>query len=113
MPEINQNRVARIRTLNDKLRCNSLGGRIVITAGLAALGPENVERVRKAVVAFNTFTESDDPYGEHDFGSVEIDGETFFWKIDYYDLKLEFGSEDPSDPDKTTRVLTIMRSEEY
>ena len=113
MPEMGQDRAAKIRALNDKLRCDGLGGRIVITAGLAALGPENVERVRKAVVAFNTFTENDDPYGEHDFGSLEIDGETFFWKIDYYDLELEFGSEDPSDPDKTTRVLTIMRSEEY
>ena len=113
MPGIDQDRVAIIRALNDKFRCYSSGGRIVITAGVAALGPENVARVCKEVAMFNTFSEDDDPYGEHDFGSLEIDGETFFWKIDYYDLELEFGSEDPSDPGKTTRVLTIMRSEEY
>jgi hypothetical protein len=49
----------------------------------------------------------------HDFGSIEIDGETYFWKIDYYDLAMQFGSESPEDPEQTTRVLTIMRADEY
>jgi hypothetical protein len=36
-----------------------------------------------------------------------------FWKIDSYDRNTEFGSPDPADPDVTTRVLTIMRADEY
>jgi Protein of unknown function (DUF3768) len=31
---------------------------------------------------FADFNENNDPYGEHDFGSFELAGETFFWKIE-------------------------------
>ena len=51
--------------------------------------------------------------GEHDFGSFTVGEEQLFWKIDYYDLSLEFGSNDPADPSQTKRVLTIMLAEEY
>ena len=67
----------------------------------------------RRVATFSELTADNDPHGEHDFGSFEIAGRKFFWKIDAYDAKMEFGSEDPSDPVKTTRVLTIMLAEEY
>jgi hypothetical protein len=38
---------------------------------------------------------------------------TFFLKIDYYDPSSQFGSEDPSDTGKTTRVLTLMLNTDY
>ncbi len=59
------------------------------------------------------FTPDNDPFGEHDFGAFEQNGERIVWKIDYYDLAMEFGSPDPADPYQTTRVLTIMLAGEY
>jgi uncharacterized protein DUF3768 len=67
------------------------------------------ERVR----SFEKFEEANDPHGEHDFGSFEYSGQTIFWKIDCYDMKLKWGSPDPADPSVTRRVLTILLAEEY
>ena len=65
------------------------------------------------VIAFDAFTADNDPHGEHNFGAFDYAGERIFWKIDYYDEALEFGLEDPADPARTTRVLTIMLALEY
>ena len=88
-------------------------GTLVITSGVAARGNDFIDRAVHAVREYSAFTEDNDPYGEHDFGSFEIDGENLFWKIDYYDRLLEWGTPDPADPDVTRRVLTILLSEEY
>ncbi|MGA2042548.1 MAG: DUF3768 domain-containing protein [Roseiarcus sp.] len=53
------------------------------------------------------------PAREHDFGSIDRDGERIFWKINRYDAVCKHGSEDPADPSQTTRVLAIMVVEEY
>ena len=52
---------------------------------------------------FSEFTPDNDPHGEHDFGSFTLVGREFFWKIDYHDRGMIHGSEDPTDPEKTTR----------
>lgn len=103
----------RIQVLNDFFRGTFLGGKVVITAGVAALPLDVKARVLLQVQSFAAFNADNDPYSEHDFGSLEVAGEKFFWKIDYYDLLCEFGSEDPAAPEKTTRVLTIMLAAEY
>ena len=56
------------------------------------------------------FTEADAV--ERDRGNFDFEGTTVYFKIDYYDAALEYGSEDPSDASKTRRVLTIMIRED-
>jgi hypothetical protein len=102
-----------IARLNDAFRKTFVGGKVVATAGVATLPEETRERVLSAVRAFSEFTQDNDPHGEHDFGALEILGESYFWKIDYFDAALEFGSENPADTSVTTRVLTIMLASEY
>jgi hypothetical protein len=71
--DIRLDKTAKIRQLNDALRRTGTGGRIVITRGIQALPPEKVRKILFAVKTYDAFTEDNDPYKEHDFGSNEID----------------------------------------
>jgi hypothetical protein len=103
----------RIRVLNDNFRSTFIGGQVVMTQAVGELPVDTKARVLLAVQSFDKFTADNDPHREHDFGSFEIEGESYFFKIDYYALDMDGGSEDPADPEKTTRVLTVMRAEDY
>jgi hypothetical protein len=106
---------SRIRVINDAVRFAGPAGpgQWVITAGVSERGPEFAILAMRAAQSFDNFTPDNDPYGEHDFGSFNLAGETLFWKIDHYDQNLEFGSPDPGDPTVTRRVITIMLASEY
>jgi hypothetical protein len=106
-------RTERIRALNDDLRQYLLGGVAVITPGVAALGQAAVERIVKTIAVYDDFCHANDPHEEHDFGSFQADGQTIFFKIDYYDKNLTYHSPDPSDPAVTERVITILLADEY
>ena len=113
MTTITESKTDRIRALNDAFRRTLVGGTVLITAGVEAMPRDQRRSLLQKVRSFEAFGEDNDPHGEHDFGAVEEGGERFFWKLDYYDVKTEFGSPDPADPAVTTRVLTIMRADEY
>jgi hypothetical protein len=102
-----------IRDLNDAFRRSFAGGRVMATAGVAAMNEEARAEVFERVRAFDAFTPDNDPHGEHDFGNFEVAGRKFFWKIDAYDADMRFASDDPADSSKTMRVLTIMLASEY
>lgn len=103
----------KIRKMNDHLRKYGVGGQIMVTRGILSLEKPVQAQIVSAVRDFNQFTPDNDPYGEHDFGQVIVCGIKAFWKIDYYDQNLRYGSDDPSNPQITKRVLTIMLAEEY
>lgn len=102
-----------IKTLNDTFRQTFTGGRVMLTAGINAKSQDDIARILSKVRQFNHFTEANDPYNEHDFGSFDYKGEKIFWKIDYYDINNKYHSEDPSNPDITNRILTIMKVFEW
>ena len=116
-------RTAKVRKLNDQFRkgfakplnalARSAVNRVLITSGIAALDVVDQIAIIAKVQAFDAFSSDNDPYGEHDFGAIEHGGRKVFWKIDYYAPDMIYGSDDPTDPSKTVRVLTIMLSEEY
>jgi hypothetical protein len=103
----------RIRELNDIFRSTWLTGTVLMTSGIKNLPDAIQSSIVAAVQKFDAFTPDNDPHGEHDFGAVTIEGYKVFWKIDYYDRTLQYGSEDPANPAITKRVLTIMLAEEY
>jgi Protein of unknown function (DUF3768) len=103
----------KIRALNDAFRTTLTGGKVLMTAGVNALPADVKALVIQRVMTFSEFNKDNDPHGEHDFGNFTLAGRRFFFKLDYYDSNMEFGSEDPSNPAKTTRMLTIMLADEY
>lgn len=98
---------------NDRFRQTFVGGLVTITPQVQALEAETKNKLLAAVRQFDEFTEDNDPYGEHDFGSVKLAGETWFWKIDLYDTNYEYRTPDPLDLGVTRRVLTVMQAHEY
>lgn len=107
-------RIFKIADLNDLLRTTFLTGKVVMTEGIRALDDETRADILTRVREFRDFTPDNDPHGEHDFGAIDHAGAgKVFWKIDYYDRAFQYASDDPCDPTRTARVLTIMLAEEY
>ena len=65
----------RIAELNDKFRTTLIGGKVILTSGIASLPTEQQQEIINKVKTFNIFTEDNDPYGEHDFGCFDCCGD--------------------------------------
>ena len=104
---------AKIRALNDTLRKTGIGGIYLMTRGVAALDEFTRIQVLLEIALESDFNHENDPFNEHDFGKVEYEDKTYFWKIDYYDENLQQMSKDPSNTQITTRVMTVMLAKEY
>lgn len=101
-------RATEIARVNDRFRGMCLD--VIYTSGVRD-GIMDLVGLSAAVESYSRFTEDNDPYGEHDFGSFTLDGEKVFWKIDYYDSELT-GWCDPRS-EECHRQLTVMLAEEY
>ena len=106
-------RIEKIARLNDEFR-RTREHQFLMTEGVQALGAHLIKDIIEAVKAYDAFNPENNPQGERDFGDFEIEGHKLYWKIDYY-AKPRAGeqphqrySDDPADPDKTDRVLTVL-----
>jgi hypothetical protein len=122
-------RTLAIRSLNDAFRRDLWHPNynlVLITEGIdTAIGDTaKLSNYRKKaelfrlVADFQAFDEGNDPYGEHDFGAFDWEGQRCYFKIDYYEARFdgkmpERGSPDPANAAVTCRVLTIMLQSEY
>ncbi|WP_420607559.1 DUF3768 domain-containing protein [Novosphingopyxis sp.] len=130
MDDAAREQTVRIARLNDLARrAMGVACTAVATASFRSLPEADQSCVRELIETFDAFTDDNDPHGERDFGAIyqlrdgswtterprnqEDDRERVFWKLDYYDRKMEFASEDAANPAITRRVLTIMLSDEY
>ena len=93
-----------IAKINDLLRSN-LSCKVYLTRSVAY--SNHRVQIVQSVQEFNQFNNGNDPYGEHDFGSFEINGINYFWKFDYYDDSFKFFQHNGN------RVLTIGQLNEY
>lgn len=128
MPTLEQ--IDTIRRLNDAARTRAgVASLANVTMGFQALPALDRLAALVAITRFTKFDGGNDPYREHDFGAVyklasgewtenrpddaKTIAQTVFWKIDYYDPSLTYGSDAPWDEEHTKRVLTIMLASEY
>jgi len=127
MNETTNDSAKRIAELNDTARRGVSGPvslrqgkhvKYVMTGGVACLGMEIKACALTMLACFETFDKANDPNEHHEFGTFHVKAQKFHWKFDYYAMSngrvdWEHGSEDPSDSEKTMRVLTLMLGEEY
>lgn len=93
-----------IAKINDQLR-RSFSCKVYLTRSVA--NSKFRDQIVQSVQSFDQFNKGNDPYGEHDFGSFEINGVKYFWKFDYYDDNYEYFKLNGN------RVLTIGQLNEY
>ena len=87
-------------------------GKAFMTDSVGNLAEQTQAMLFFKIITFDGFTQDNDPYGEHDFGCVELDGiPKVYWSINYYeDASLTEIAEDPLN---AYRVLIVMFAKEY
>jgi uncharacterized protein DUF3768 len=98
------------RGLNDALRQTFTGGRVLISPGVHSLPPDDNAKVLERVRGFTAFIDDNVPH--HDFGSFELAGVVYCFELEGFSSAQD-GSKEPAGAGKATRVLTIMRADEY
>lgn len=105
-------KAAIISSENDKIRAYLPGElprphQVVLSERVAEISPDEIIKILLAVKNYHAFNTYNDPYGEHDYGEIELGDIKYCWKFDYYDKDLATFKENG------IRVLTIMEASEF
>lgn len=117
----NQPPTERIAQLNDAARQNKLKGATIVIASSALASLQDAtgaaETISSQIAILRALKSweppANDAHGERDFGILDVLGIRLFFKIDYYDLNMEYHSEDAANDSLTRRVVTVMLPENY
>lgn len=112
---MNQAQYDEVVVLNDQFRKgNSRLGLWSITSRVAALPEDKKQELLQAVRDVDNFVETIAVKpSQHDTGLVTQDDMDYLWEIDYCDKSLNCRSPNPVDLGCTSRILTLMRADEY
>ena len=114
-----KSRTERIAELNDRCRlgldpqAKHMLSRGCLAAFASGFTAEGIAAIAELLESTRVYEFEPGDGRERDFGSFDFRGQRICFKIDYYDLALEFGSEDPADPSITTRVMTVMLTSDH
>ena len=81
--------------------------KVVFSEWAAKHHPSVIFELIRKIRDYKEFTPENDPYKEHDFGTVQVGETEFFWKIDYTDEAYEHFKADG------LRIFTIMEAGEW
>lgn len=102
--------ISPIAQLNDRFRQGDRSlGHYRMSRRVLNLSPEKQKEIFQILQTYQTFSPDDQ---EHRTGVITLDNHQYIWKIDYLDLTLTMLSDEPANPEKTSRVLLIIRADE-
>ncbi|MBW4961560.1 DUF3768 domain-containing protein [Sulfitobacter sp. CW3] len=99
------------RTLNDHFRKTTKGGIVSISWGIHMLGRAEVDSIMKKLGG----VEGDRSCGagsEHDNGEISVSNRNIYWEINCYNKEFDDMSVDSTNPDQTTRFMTLFLDSE-
>ena len=117
-------KITHLGVKNNLMRAEFLAGaqglpgfhnRIVTTPGILALTKTdaNIRQLLQDILEFREEDFTDDEAGNRNRFTVQYEHTTVLCFIDNWDLELAYGSKEPLNDAKTTRVLNILLPEEY
>ncbi len=99
-----------IAQLNDRFRQGDRSlGHYQMSRRVLNLPSEKQRELFQLLQTYQAFSPDDQ---EHNTGVITWENHQYIWKIDYLDLTLTMLSDEPANPEKTSRVLFIIRADE-